>query len=220
MAATRRSEAPPSDKRLGILAAGRRVFVSQGYLGASMDAVAATAGVSKRTVYQYFTDKESLFSAVVLDTVDRGYEFFAPHIRALAEAADIEEALRANSRLTLAGVMRPEILQMRRLVIAEAERFPDVGRAFYERSWGRTLALLAQTFQRLHDRGVLHVPHPERSAHLYTWLVVSIPANRVAFLGDAATYTPKELDELADEATRVFLAAHQPSPQRRRRSTN
>jgi TetR/AcrR family transcriptional repressor of mexJK operon len=205
-----------SQRRGEILAAGRKIFVSQGYLGASMDAVAAAAGMSKRTVYQYFADKESLFAAAVLDTVDQGYEFFAPRIRALAEAEDIAEALRANSRITLAGVMQPEILQMRRLVIAEAERFPDVGRAYYERSWGRTLALLAETLQRLHDQGVLHVPHPERSAHFYTWLVISIPANRVAFLGDAETYTPIELDELADEATRVFLAAHQPNQQRSR----
>ena len=59
-------------KRASILAAARVVFTREGYAGASMDVVAAEAGASKRTVYQYFADKEELFAATVLDTVDRG----------------------------------------------------------------------------------------------------------------------------------------------------
>src|SRR5205807_6937409 len=69
-------------KREEILAAAREVFTREGYMGASMDAVAAHAGASKRTVYQYFEDKEQLFAATVLDTVDRGYEYFKPRILA------------------------------------------------------------------------------------------------------------------------------------------
>jgi TetR/AcrR family transcriptional repressor of mexJK operon len=207
MTASTRAEARSARKRQEILAAARAVFTAHGYVGTSMDAVAATAGASKRTVYQYFADKEELFAGVVLDTVDRGYEYFKASIRALAEADDIDIALRDHARLTLTGLMNPELLQMRRLVIAEAERFPSIGREYFERSWVRTLRLLAESFATLTDRGLLATPDPERAAYMFTWLVVSTPTNRVAFMGDSATYPPEELAELADEGTRVFLAA-------------
>jgi AcrR family transcriptional regulator len=197
-------------KRASILAAARAVFTREGYAGASMDAVAAEAGASKRTVYQYFADKEELFAATVLDTVDRGYEYFKPHILALAETDDIEQGIRDQARSTILGLMNPELLKMRRLVIAEAERFPEIGREFYERSWVRTLALFADTLRTLTDRGLLAVEDPDRAAYIFTWLVISIPANKVAFLGDSAADPPDELIAQADEAARVFLAAYRP----------
>ncbi|MFE3452079.1 TetR/AcrR family transcriptional regulator [Nonomuraea sp. NPDC059194] len=197
-------------KRAEILAAASDVFTTHGYLGASMDAVATAAGASKRTVYQYFADKEELFSSVVLDAVDRGYEFFRPHILALADADadDLIEAFRRHARLTISGIMAPQVLRMRRLVMAEADRFPEIGREYYERSWVRTLDLLARTLARLDERGLLKIPNPERAAYMFTWLVVSMPLQRTAFMGNAAMYTQAELDDIADEAVRVFLAAH------------
>jgi TetR/AcrR family transcriptional regulator, mexJK operon transcriptional repressor len=195
-------------KRQEILAAARAVFTREGYMGTSMDAVAAQAGASKRTVYQYFADKEELFAATVLDTVDRGYEYFKPRILALSESDDVESALRELAHVGAIGLMDPELLKMRRLVIAEAERFPHIGREYYERSWVRTLKLLADALQTLTDRGLLSVPDPERAAYLFTWLYVSIPANRAAFLGDSAAGSRSELIQYADEGVRVFLAAY------------
>jgi TetR/AcrR family transcriptional regulator, mexJK operon transcriptional repressor len=197
-------------KRGSILAAARVVFTREGYAGASMDAVAAEAGASKRTVYQYFADKQELFAATVLDTVDRGYEYFKPRILALAETDDIEQGIRDHARSTITGLTNPELLRMRRLVIAEAERFPEIGREFYERSWVRTLQLFAATLKTLTDRGLLAVEDPGRAAYIFTWLIISIPANKVAFLGDSALDPPDELIAQADEAARVFLAAYRP----------
>lgn len=76
-----------------------------------------------------------------------------------------------------------------------------------KRSWVRTLKLFAETLKTLTDRGLLAVPDPERAAYLFTWLVVSIPANRAAFLGDGAVGSDAELIAHADEGARVFLAA-------------
>jgi AcrR family transcriptional regulator len=197
-------------KRAELLAGARAVFTREGYQGASMDAVAAEAGASKRTVYQYFADKQELFAATVLDTVDRGYEYFEPRIRALAETDDVDGAIRQLAHDTVVGLTNPELLKMRRLVVAEAERFPTIGREYYERSWVKTEALLAQALAALTERGLLDVPDPERAAYLFTWLVVSIPANRAAFLGDDAVGSPEELAALAEEGARVFLAAYRP----------
>jgi AcrR family transcriptional regulator len=215
MALEQAEEPPASERRAArkrgeILAAARRVFTREGYLGTSMDAVAAEAGASKRTVYQYFADKETLFAGVVLETVDRGYEYFKPLNEALAQVDGdrLEDALRQHARVALTGIMTPEILRMRRLVIAEAERFPELGRQYYERSWVRTQAVLAESFAVLARRGLLALDDAERAAYLFVYLAVSIPLNRASFLGDSATYTPDELDDLAAEAVRVFLAAY------------
>jgi TetR/AcrR family transcriptional repressor of mexJK operon len=195
-------------KRAEILAAARRVFTREGYLGTSMDAVAAEAAASKRTVYQYFADKQELFAAAVLDTVDRGYQYFEPKILALAETDDVNGAISQLARDVVVGLTNRELLQMRRLVIAETERFPAIGQEYYQRSWVKTVGLLAQTLATLTQRGLLAVADPERAAYLFTWLVISIPSNRVAFLGDGAVGSPAELDALAEEGARIFLAAY------------
>jgi hypothetical protein len=147
----------------------------------------------------------------VLDTVDRGYEYFKPRILALAETDDIETAIREHARATITGLTNPDLLKMRRLVIAEAERFPEIGREYYQRSWVSTLELFADTLRTLTRRGLLAVEDPDRAAYIFTWLIASIPANKVAFLGDAALDTPDELTAQADEAARVFLAAYSTS---------
>src|SRR5207244_1010955 len=57
-------------KRQAILDAATTIFLRQGYLGTSMDEIAARAGVSKQTVYKHFADKERLFVEIVVATVD------------------------------------------------------------------------------------------------------------------------------------------------------
>jgi TetR/AcrR family transcriptional repressor of mexJK operon len=54
-------------KRQMILSAGRQLFLSNGYQGTSMDQVAATAAVSKQTVYKHFGEKRALLYAIVID---------------------------------------------------------------------------------------------------------------------------------------------------------
>jgi AcrR family transcriptional regulator len=105
-------------------------------------------------------------------------------------------------------VMRPRILQLRRLVIGEAGRFPELGRTFYEQGPGRTIAALATVFERLADRGVLRPDDPLLAAAHFNWLVMSIPLNRAMLLGEDEPPASAELDEYADAGVRVFLAAH------------
>ncbi len=53
-----------------IIEAAAATFLTHGYLGTSMDDIAATAAVSKQTVYKHFADKQQLFAGVVLATTD------------------------------------------------------------------------------------------------------------------------------------------------------
>jgi AcrR family transcriptional regulator len=195
-------------KRRAIVEAATDAFLRNGYLGTSMDEVAALAGVSKQTVYKHFADKERLFSEIVTATVDEAGDPVFEELETLEDSGDVEADLRALARRQLGMVMRPKLMQLRRLVIGEAGRFPDLGRIFYERGAGRSVATLAAAFERLAARGALELDDPELAAAHFNWLVMSAPINRAMLLGDDAIPGPEELDRYADGGVRAFLAAY------------
>jgi TetR/AcrR family transcriptional regulator, mexJK operon transcriptional repressor len=192
-------------KRRAIMDAASKIFLQKGYLGTSMDEVAALAAVSKQTVYKHFADKESLFSEIVIGTVDEAGDRVHASVLELADSGDVEADLRDLARRQLALVMQPRVLQLRRLVIGEAGRFPELGRTFYERGPGRTLQALAEAFARLGEEGKLKLDDPALAAEHFNWLVMSIPLNQAMLLGDDEQ---PDLDRYADEGVRVFLAAY------------
>ena len=203
-----RGEPRSARKRRAILEAATDAFLRNGYLGTSMDEIAAGAGVSKQTVYKHFADKERLFTEIVTTTVDEAGDPVADEVRALANTEDVEADLRKLARRQLAAVMKPRLMQLRRLVIGEAGRFPELGRAFYERGAGRTVAALAEAFEGLAARGVLRLDDPQLAAAHFNWLIMSAPVNRAMLLGDEEIPAPAELDRYADGGARAFLAAY------------
>src|SRR5512147_1141278 len=81
-------------KRAAILEAATTTFLRRGYLGASMDEIAATAAVSKQTVYKHFADKEALFTEIVNGTVDRASDPVYAVAASLEPSGDLAAELR------------------------------------------------------------------------------------------------------------------------------
>jgi TetR/AcrR family transcriptional regulator, mexJK operon transcriptional repressor len=194
-------------KRQGIVEAATTAFLRHGYLGTSMDEVAALAGVSKQTVYKQFADKERLFKEVVLGTIDQVGEPFFGGTGALEDTEDLEADLRTLARHLISIVRDPRLLQLRRLVIGEAGRFPELGRTYYDRGPGRSSAMLGSQFQVLADRGLLRLDDARLAAQQFNWLVLSIPLNQAMFSLDT-DFSETELDRYADDAVSIFLAAY------------
>jgi AcrR family transcriptional regulator len=194
--------------RRRIIDAAMEVFLRDGYLGAKTDEIAAVAGASKQTIYKHFGRKENLFEQIVLDRLGGIDEIFQAAIGELAATDDVETTLTAVARKFLRAIMQPSQLRMRRLVIAEAGRFPQLGLAYFEAGPERVHAALASAFGQLTDRALLRVDEPVLAANHFTWLVVSIPVNKVMFCGDDTRFTQAELDHYADTAVRVFTAAY------------
>jgi TetR/AcrR family transcriptional regulator, mexJK operon transcriptional repressor len=195
-------------KRRAILDAARELFLRSGYAGTSMDDVAARAAVSKQTVYKHFVDKGRLFTAIITGDIAETEQLTRSLVDALPATHDLEGDLRTFARRHVVEVMQPHLVRMRRILIGEADRFPDLAAAWYARGPERAHATFAGWFATLAERGLLHVPDPLLAAEHFNWLILSIPMNRAMFSGDDAPFDRDQLEYYADEAVRVFLAAY------------
>lgn len=202
------TETRSARKHRAIVEAATEVFLAQGYAGTSIDQIAARAAVSKPTVYKHFSDKQALFTAIVTHTVDEAAEPVHAEVASLRDTGDVAADLRDLARRQLSLVMRPQLLRLRRLVIGEAGRFPELGRLFAERGPTRTMAALATAFRGLTERGLLAADDADLAAAHFNWLVMSVPLNRAMLTGDDTPPPAAELRRYADEGVRVFLAAY------------
>jgi TetR/AcrR family transcriptional regulator, mexJK operon transcriptional repressor len=203
------AEPGPADrKRRAILDAASVVFLREGYAGASMDEITALAGASKATVYRYFTDKQTLFSELVVTTVTAVSDPVQDEVLRLGDGGSLEAGLRDLARRLLTAITAPDLLGLRRLIIGEAGRFPALGQAFYEQGPARTITALAGMLTRLAGEGLLKIDHPLSAAEQLNWLIAAEPLNRAMLLGDNQPFTPAELTAHADAAVQTFLAAY------------
>jgi TetR/AcrR family transcriptional regulator, mexJK operon transcriptional repressor len=216
MSESRSPAAPPGDerrsprKRRAILEAATTVFLRNGYLGTSMDEIAALAGVSKQTVYKHFDDKQALFTEIVTRVVDEAGDRVHAEVLELKDTGDVEADLKDLARRQLSETMQPRLLQLRRVVIGEAGRFPELGRTFYERGQARTGAALADAFEGLAARGLLTLDDPLLAAQHFNWLIMASPINRAMLLGEDGPPPAADVDRYVDGGVRAFLAAYGP----------
>ncbi len=197
-------------KHLAIVEAATELFLSNGYTRTSVEDIARHAKVSKQTIYMHFDDKESLLFHIVDAIMTDASDPFDHEIHRLGESDDLDGDLREHARQQLDLVMQPRPLQLRRLVIAEASTFPQLGQTFYDNGPGLTIRHLAAAFARLHERGHLQIVDPLRAASDFNWLVMSEPVNRAMLLGHDDPPHDTPLDQWADGAVTTFLAAYRP----------
>lgn len=197
-----------SSKRNAILAAASDLFLSVGFDRSSVDAVAAKAGVSKRTVYDYFGDKRTLLHAVVNNSAQILMTSVNSAIdEELADVSDLEHALIAFSqRLLRTTRSSPDYLVLTRLVAQESELLGDLD------AQGISDApedQLAKRFTELDAEGVLDAPEPRVAAEHFTALAV-LPAFRG--LGSGIDPHSAEARAISAKATtdgvRAFLRAY------------
>jgi TetR/AcrR family transcriptional repressor of mexJK operon len=211
-----RIEVGPSRDRAGgkrgaIVRAATELFLSQGYQATSTEQIAAAAAVSKQTVYNQFADKQALFAEIILGvaaTADAFLEELAGAFDGIAGPADVAVVLRAVARRYLAVVGHSQVLALRRLVISEVARFPDLAATYYERTPSRVLSALADHLGALGRRGLLAVGDPAEAADDLAFLLVGRVLDEGMFRTDHAPLDEAAAGGRADPAVDVFLAAH------------
>lgn len=195
---------PEARKRREIIDGARRVFFEKGFEGASMDEIARAAQVSKATIYVYFQSKADLFEALVKmergQSAERLFEFDA-------DDPDVERQLTRIGTTFVTMMVRPNHIRLVRMVIGVAEKFPAVGRAFFEAGPAKGCQELAALLERQTALGKLQVDDSEAAAFEFFNLCQSKTVKGLLFgLNEAPDAA--EIEAMVARAVRMFLAVY------------
>jgi TetR/AcrR family transcriptional regulator, mexJK operon transcriptional repressor len=158
------------ERRDGILDVARDCFLAEGYAATSMSTIAARLGGSKGTLYNYFKSKDELFAAVMARQCAALHEtlFDVAH-----EGDDPRTRLEHFGQSFLTLLLTPDARGIHRLVVSESERFPEVGRTFYENGPKVVLAKIGEYLRELMEQGVLRPADPLVAAQQFKDLAIS-----------------------------------------------
>jgi AcrR family transcriptional regulator len=205
-------------KRQSILRAARALFLRDGYVRTTMDAIAAGAGVSKRTLYSHFADKDQLFRAVVEEsTAEVTRQLTALADRHLGGTGDLERRLIEFGRAwasTDADDREHQGLVL--LILSEARHFPEIARTWRELGPQAVHRALAGHLARLAEEGLLAIEDADEAARHFTALVTNPVGLRSLF--GAIPLEPAAVDELVVSGVRAFLRLYGRDAARRRRA--
>lgn len=198
--------------------AARAMFLEKGYAGTTMEEIAARAGLTKRTLYNNYADKDALFREIVTETIAYADAF----VRSLRtdltldamNGAGVRTALRDLGVRLATAIVRTEIVALRRLLIGEARAFPELTRAYYDRAPGQVVRALTSWFEELTQAGLLRVAGSRRAAGQFAYLVAGEPLDRAVLTGIVPSR--RALAEHAREGVDTFLARYGAAHGRRR----
>ena len=160
-------------KRRAILQVAREVFLAQGYAATSMSEIAAKVGGSKGTLYNYFRSKEELFAAFMADTCQSQAAAAFDPIAPIGEGRSVRESLIEIGVSLMEFLLLDELIAVHRLVVAEAGRFPELGRVFYEVGPSRGEVRFAEYFDRAMAAGHIRRDDPRMVGQRLKDLVMS-----------------------------------------------
>jgi len=194
----------PDERRAAILDIAREAFLADGYSGTSMSRIAAQVGGSKATLYSYFPSKKDLFIAVTdRETAQLYDEIF--HVK--LSLGEPRTAFVEFARRCLEGLLSDTIVAGYRLIIAEAGRFPEMGKTTYALAVRRGVERLSHCFAEAMAHGTLRLCDPVEAAESFLDLAAgSLHTQR---LWNAVPAVESEaMDREARRIATVFLAAY------------
>ncbi len=170
------------------------MFLERGFEQSTMEAIAASVGMTKRTVYARYPDKKALFLATVRRAIERNVVSDAS-LRAL-EKGDLGEILAAFARMRVAHVTSPHGLRLQRILNTESYRFPEIFTQSFEVGGGPAIMFLTDLLSRH------RVARPDMAALAFMSMVISGPV-RIIVSGNALSQD--EIDDRIGFAVQIFL---------------
>src|ERR1700726_1793668 len=171
---------PDEETRRIIYEAARHEFAGSGYAATCMEAVARRAGVSTKTVYRLVPNKASLFEGMVSDRLDRLIYEVTLHA---ADHTDLEAALRTALMACADLALDEEVIALQRMLLQEAGKFSEIGRAFYTSAIQRTAKALAGWLRVQQKRGMIALDDADEAAGMLLGMLPPAP-RRAAMFGD------------------------------------
>lgn len=151
-------------RREAIIDVAQRSFLEHGFAASSMSTIAAACGGSKTTLWSHFSSKEALFEALI----DRMVGNFSGALsEALLTDGGAEAALRRFGLVFLTKILSADALALKRMINSEAQRFPMLAQAFYERGPAPVRERLARYIAGEMEAGRLRDGDPELAARQF-----------------------------------------------------
>lgn len=189
------------DSRRRLIEAAREAFLEEGYR-ASVDRIAARAGVAKQTLYNHFASKDDLFSEVARLASDRIV------VSLEGDTGNVRECLLRFSQAFRRKLLSDEGMAMFRVLVAEAVRFPALARAFYDKGPLETRRRLAGVLERAMDAGGLRREDPAFAAEMLVGMLMGL--DRTARMCGAPLLTESEEEGRIGLIVDTFLRAYAP----------
>ncbi|MGR3512488.1 MAG: TetR/AcrR family transcriptional regulator [Paracoccaceae bacterium] len=187
-----------------VLDGARKVFMRDGFDGASVDDIAREACVSKATLYSYFPDKRLLFIEVAKVECQAQSDAAVAQVEAMQDARRaLTEAAKRMTRFFMSDVG----LQVHRIIVGESQRFPELGREFYECGPARVHGSLRQFLQRAVEDGQLVIDDIDLAADQFPELCKA-GLHLKMLLGLRERPTEEEIDRVIDGAVDMFFARY------------
>lgn len=154
---------------LRILAAAKPVFLKEGYEVASVDAIAGSAGISKKTIYARFSSKEDLFEAIIVRFIEEN----VPSIEmAAAHDGPVAERLHRIALAMLEVALTAETIAVRRIIVAEAARFPEFARLLHDFGVARVAPLIERCLDEGNASGEIAVDDVRHAGDLFLSITI------------------------------------------------
>ncbi len=193
-------------RRQAILDAAAQVFQETGFERTTMSAICERLGYSKATLYNYFASKEELFSAVVFEATEAEFEATLAALDPTLQ--DMTEVLEKFGRGLLTLLYSPQVLAVRRLIVAEAGR-SDLGRKCYALGPERSEAVAAAYLQQAMDAGKLRQADPRIAALHLRALLEAEWLDRFLFQ-TLEPISDQAINATVQRAIAAFMAAYGP----------
>jgi len=187
-----------------ILKSATELFLDEGYGSTTIEAVAARAGISKRTFYDRFDDKSVLFAAVVHRIIE---QIRPPAELPLLAGADLPSVLRRLAGLILRAALSPQGIALRRLIIAESVRFPELALAVENDSGNEeATSLIGGLLEREFPDAKVSPKKRTFAAEQFIHMVATVPQRHA--MGYGTPMTAAELESWADNVVALFLGGY------------
>ncbi len=201
-ATARHAEGQQTKKELEILNVASDYFLAHGYQGTSINAMARDSGISKESIYRYFSSKKDLFEAVIAKELSE-YQDKLHSVDFEFKSIPLDVSLRKIAETILGAVTTDRTLGLRRLIFQETIAAPDIGRYYYEIGPRRAYRNLEKIFKFHKDRSDLA---PEKLSHYF----ISMLLHRRMLqrqCGVLKPFTKNKIRAIANEITKDFCDA-------------
>ncbi len=187
-----------------VVAGAQEVFLRDGFEGASVDDIARQAGVSKATLYSYFPDKRLLFLEVASAQCCR-------HADEALVCVDVSQppdvVLRDAGRKILEFILSDMGQRIFRICVAEADRFPELGRQFYQSGPMIARKALSGYLETAAARGEVIIDDMSLAADQFSELCKADLWPKTIF-GLQSEFSRAEIDRVVDGAVKTFMARY------------